>query len=449
MATKNETVIPISELRPGIVLPCPIFDGNNPNLLLLGQGTRITRMNLQRLRERGVSKVSVDSRHAAAVSGQNNLAEQRRKKAQQQAEQARKQREAESRPLRDQMKPRPAAPPSAVKVREFKERQEQQKSQMHHFYERIQQSMAVDGKLTQDITRHSLEAMMDDLDLFVKLSLDPSDGDEAYEHCFRVSQLSVSVATIMGHSKADLVQLGMGCLLSRIGLTAEALRLQDLDRPLSRVERLELEKCPINTFDMLADLPDVPVGSRQVAYQIYERWDGSGYPRQRVGSQIHPLARIASVCDVYVALTSDRPHRDAYLPYFAVEQILEQTKKGKFDPRVIRGLLQTVSLFPLGSYVELNDGRIANVLRTNPDHFGKPVITIMCDTNLLPIEPVVVSMADDDTLEISRALGPEDIEDWKCRLPHLDLETKPVQPEPAEPRLPEIAEAKKQLQFSF
>ena len=111
-----------------------------------------------------------------------------------------------------------------------------------------------------------------------------------------------------------------------------------------------------------------------VAYQMHERANGSGYPRGRTIEQTHPLARIAAVADSFTALVSARPHRAGMLPYFAVEKLVRDTAKGLFDPQAVRGLLQAVSLFPIGSYVELNDGYVGRVIRSNAFDYTKPIV---------------------------------------------------------------------------
>lgn len=126
----------------------------------------------------------------------------------------------------------------------------------------------------------------------------------------------------------------------------------------------------------MRDVPDIPNGSRMVAYQMHERCDGSGYPRRRQGNQIHPLAKIAAVADAFIALVSPRPHRPALLPYRAMELMVCDAHRGLYDSEVVRGLLHTVSLFPIGSCVKLNDGRMGTVVRSNHDAYTAPVVEI-------------------------------------------------------------------------
>jgi HD-GYP domain-containing protein (c-di-GMP phosphodiesterase class II) len=120
---------------------------------------------------------------------------------------------------------------------------------------------------------------------------------------------------------------------------------------------------------------------------MHERTAGMGYPRQVPGSLIHPLAKIAGLADTYVALVSKRPYRPAMLPYLAMETILDLAKLGYFDRETVRLLLVTLSLYPLGSYVRLNDGRVAKVMRTGGEQYAQPVVQIWEKRGASSFEP--------------------------------------------------------------
>jgi HD-GYP domain-containing protein (c-di-GMP phosphodiesterase class II) len=210
----------------------------------------------------------------------------------------------------------------------------------------------------------------------------------------------MAVAAILGKSCEHISDLGVGCLIARAGQTEYAKQLSQMPRALTDNEWLEIKKTPSRTFDMMENCPDVPVGARQVAYQMFERWDGSGYPRGRVGTQIHPLSRIAAVADAYVALTSGRPHRPPFSPYHAIEIILQDTRKGIFDPQTVRGLLQTVCLYPVGSRVKLNDDSLATVMRTKPKAYDRPIIQITHDSTGCGIEPTTIDLSEQTELAI-------------------------------------------------
>jgi HD-GYP domain-containing protein (c-di-GMP phosphodiesterase class II) len=152
---------------------------------------------------------------------------------------------------------------------------------------------------------------------------------------------------------------------------------------------------------MLAEVRDLPQTIRYIAYQVHERFNGSGYPRGRSGPQLHEYAKLVSVADVYAAMTANRPYRKAMPPYEAAKTILYEGAEDKFDRTLVRALLDTVSLFPIGSQVYLSDGSAARVLRANPGLHTRPVVeTIGSDGS--PTGQVV-DLAEDAALHVVRA----------------------------------------------
>ncbi|HEX4150561.1 MAG TPA: HD domain-containing phosphohydrolase, partial [Pirellulales bacterium] len=141
-----------------------------------------------------------------------------------------------------------------------------------------------------------------------------------------------------------------------------------------------------------------------IAYQIHERCDGSGYPRRRQVATIHPLARIAAVADVFVALISPRAYRPALMPYYAMEYLLRGAAQGVFDLEAVRGLLTAVSLFPLGSHVMLSDGRTGKVLRSNRAAYNRPILSVAGSAGQ-PLGSVIVDLNQPDCeLHVVRAV---------------------------------------------
>ncbi|HET6423433.1 MAG TPA: HD domain-containing phosphohydrolase, partial [Planctomycetaceae bacterium] len=175
-------------------------------------------------------------------------------------------------------------------------------------------------------------------------------------------------------------------------------------RPLQVSERLELQKHPIYAADLLNRSRNVPHGAKMVVYQMHERLNGTGYPRQRQGSQIHTLARIAAVADTFLAMVSPRSFRQGLPPYKAVEKLLFATRQGYFDPAAVRGLLHAVSLFPLGSMVQLSDGRQGRVIRGNRDRFAQPVVEVVDLSGPLP-RTELIDLSQRSDLQVVSTVG--------------------------------------------
>ncbi|HXF83453.1 MAG TPA: HD domain-containing phosphohydrolase [bacterium] len=104
------------------------------------------------------------------------------------------------------------------------------------------------------------------------------------------------------------------------------------------------ERHPVYARDLLAAIPYLrPALAIPSAH--HERWDGSGYPDGLRGEQIPLAARIFAVCDVWDALTSDRPYRSAWPRERALAYIRAQAGR-HFDPAVVEAFLQLIAEMP-------------------------------------------------------------------------------------------------------
>jgi HD-GYP domain-containing protein (c-di-GMP phosphodiesterase class II) len=113
-----------------------------------------------------------------------------------------------------------------------------------------------------------------------------------------------------------------------------------------------------------------------VARHEQERQDGSGYPQGLKGDQIHEHAKVVGLADVYESLTHKRSYQKIRVPLDAVKEIVT-TNRHMFPTRILKGLIQGLSTFPVGSLVRLNSKEIVRVVATNPAFPMRPVVEII------------------------------------------------------------------------
>jgi HD-GYP domain-containing protein (c-di-GMP phosphodiesterase class II) len=124
--------------------------------------------------------------------------------------------------------------------------------------------------------------------------------------------------------------------------------------------------------DLISPLVKVVVRSH------HERWDGGGYPDGKAGGDIHELARIATVADVYDAVTSERVYAAAKPPDIGV-RIIREGVGSAFDEEVGAVFTKIVAPFPPGNEVELSDGRAGVVASVPESDLDRPVVRILGD----------------------------------------------------------------------
>ncbi len=201
--------------------------------------------------------------------------------------------------------------------------------------------------------------------------------DYSFAHSVNVAMIALVVGRILGYNRRELRRLGIGALLHDIGKTAVSTSLWLKPGELTREEFAIVRDHPEAGFEVLRKT-SLGLTPAHVAYQHHERWDGSGYPRGIRGEKILGHARIAAVCDVFDAMTSDRPYKSARHPLEALAFIVENSGV-LFDPRVVAAFTQVVAPFPVATGVILSTNETAVVKRLNPGALERPVVTVTKD----------------------------------------------------------------------
>ena len=417
-APSSYSRINVSQLRAGATLRAPIFDSQDAsNVLLLAKGTQLTVRFLERLNQRGIKRVLVHRDEVPRLVRRETVQADGRVHGEDRRE---TRRAARNVPPHKRVFPKANALGRKAFLREIESHEDPlyDRSDVDRFEEDSQQSLRhLNGLFEclgtrdnihvddfEEISAKALVNLAKDMDLFVSLGIKPETDMYPSRHSYQLAMLAMSLGATLGLSATELQDLGIGCLVHDAGMKYIDQSVVQADRKLSELEFIEITKHPKVTFDLLRDVRDLPNAARLVIYQLHERCNGLGYPRRSTKRQIHYFARIAAVADVFLALVSPRPYRPGMLPYYAAEQLVRETKAGLFDPDVVRGFLHTVSLFPLGSCVELDDGRVGKVLRTNGQHYTRPVVEVW-RPGCLYEAPDIVDLSETRELSVRRALS--------------------------------------------
>ncbi len=236
-----------------------------------------------------------------------------------------------------------------------------------------------DGEIFREATLGFLEGMCEDFDCMNALSLGLNIDDDLAQHCQRMAILGMSIAVEMGLNDENVCRVGVTGLLHDWGMLKVPRQIRYPDKPLGELERLELQKHVMHSVNLLEKMTGLPTLVPLVSYQIHEQMNGEGYPRGRVGNNIHLFARILHVAHCYVELTTKTAYRPAFSPYDATIELFRLAKNGVLDPVVLRALLRAQSLFPVGSLVMLSSGSMAKVVRANGDLFAEPIVQLVQD----------------------------------------------------------------------
>ena len=195
-------------------------------------------------------------------------------------------------------------------------------------------------------------------------------------HLVNVAIFAVKIGQGVGYGEEDLRRLALAGCLHDVGMVSIPRRILEKPGPLSPEELALVRQHPETGSRILQALGSEFEWLATVALQEQEREDGSGYPRGLQGDQIHDYAKIIGLADIYDALIHPRPYQKRRVPCDAVKDIMTSGRR-VFPDRILKGLIQGLSTFPVGSLILLNSKEVACVVATNPALPLRPVVEIL------------------------------------------------------------------------
>lgn len=204
-----------------------------------------------------------------------------------------------------------------------------------------------------------------------------------YVHSLAVSALMASLAKNLGMSEADILDYGLAGLVHDIGKMAVPEAILRKAGPLSDEEFTLVRTHPEEGYRLLVRNAEIAPVILDVCRHHHERLDGSGYPFGLKGDQISRAARIAAICDVYDALTSNRSYKDAWGPSAAIARMHNWSEH--FDRDLLFAFMKTIGVYPVGLLVYLRSNRLAVVMPTGRRSSRPRVRVFYCARQRAPL----------------------------------------------------------------
>ena len=247
-----------------------------------------------------------------------------------------------------------------------------------------------------DIGKH-VENIVDELfsnrDIMINI-LDLSNYDNyTCSHSINVAILSIVLAMGLGFQRSETVGLGAGALLHDIGKVFINRNILLKNGPLTDEEFELIRKHPKDGFDYISKRYHIPLRHCGAILDHHEKFDGSGYPNRKKGTDISLYGRICAVADVYDALASKRPYREAIPPCECVEYILGSSGS-QFDPQVVDVFSQRIAPYPVGTSVRLSNGWVGLVVENYVSYSLRPRVRIYQQDGQ-SVTPFEISLKDD------------------------------------------------------
>ncbi len=184
-------------------------------------------------------------------------------------------------------------------------------------------------------------ALNDEQTMLPLLRLSGFDQFTTY-HALNVSTLTMAFTQHLGLPRSAVRSFGVAALLHDMGKMRIPLEILNKATRLNDEEMRVVQRHPVDGARMILCSGDAPDIAPVVAYEHHINYDGSGYPECRVGPRCHFASRLVHLCDVYDALRSPRPYREAW-PAQRVLSYIETRTGSEFDPELARGFLSMMS----------------------------------------------------------------------------------------------------------
>lgn len=200
-------------------------------------------------------------------------------------------------------------------------------------------------------------------------------GPPLVTNLVNVSILATKVGVGLGYYGVELRRLALAGLLHDIGIFAVPQQLLTKTGRLTAEERALVEQHPRLGCRVIEQLGADYAWLAEVVLQAHERGRGQGYPNRLKGREIHELAQIIGLVDIFDALVSPRPYRRRLLPHEAIRELLN-TERTAFPREIMKALVEQLSVYPLGTTVRLSSGEEGVVVRITPQYPSRPVLRV-------------------------------------------------------------------------
>jgi HD-GYP domain-containing protein (c-di-GMP phosphodiesterase class II) len=210
--------------------------------------------------------------------------------------------------------------------------------------------------------------------------------DYSYMHSVAVCALMVALGRRVGLSEDECREAGQAGLLHDIGKALMPLEVLNKPGKLTQEEFDVMRTHPVRGHELLMEGRAATAVALDVTLHHHERVDGTGYPHGLEGEFIDRLARMGAICDVYDAITSNRPYKAGWDPATSIARMASW--KGHFDTALFAAFVQSLGIYPTGSLVRLESQRVAVVAEQNDAALTSPVVVVFYSLrSAMPLAP--------------------------------------------------------------
>ncbi|MBB4864232.1 putative nucleotidyltransferase with HDIG domain [Pseudomonas nitritireducens] len=259
---------------------------------------------------------------------------------------------------------------------------------------------AVESESAQELVGEIAASMQRHPNAVISLARLKTADEYTYLHSVAVCALMIALARQLGLDELLVREAGLAGLLHDIGKMCVPMTVLNKPGRLDESEFASVREHPWRGGEILREGRQVSALVLDVCLHHHEKLDGSGYPHRLAGEQISLFARMGAVCDIYDAITSDRPYKAGWDPAESLQR-MAQWCGSHLDEQVFRAFIRCLGIYPIGALVRLQSERLAVVVEQSAELL-LPVVKVFYSTRTRAAIPFEV-------LDLTRLKGRERI----------------------------------------
>lgn len=228
-------------------------------------------------------------------------------------------------------------------------------------FQEVRMGNAISAEAAGELVEEISSSVIRNPGALISLARLKTADDYTYMHSVAVCALMVSLARQLDLDEKDVREAGMAGLLHDLGKALMPMEVLNKPGKLTDDEFRIIKTHPVEGHRLLVEGKSASAIVLDVCLHHHEKVDGSGYPDRLTGDEISLFAKMGAVCDVYDAITSNRPYKAGWDPAESIRKMSEWSK-GHFDERVFQAFIKSIGIYPIGSLVKLGSGRLAVVI---------------------------------------------------------------------------------------
>lgn len=268
---------------------------------------------------------------------------------------------------------------------------------------------AVNAKEVRETTDAMVDSIFRNQDALACLSRLRSKSDYLMEHSLNCSILMAMFAKHLNFDRDVIEQLTLGAFLHDLGKVFIPSEILDKPGPLTPKEQSIVKTHVALGAKILEDTPHISHITMTCIKEHHERLDGSGYPKGLDDEDIGKYGRMMAIVDSYDAMTSDKCYKAAIHPTAAFKTLIQETNSA-YDEALVEKFIQCLGVYPVGTLVQLNSGKIGLISELNREKPTSPMVKVFYNARLaqaIPIEDIDLSQSNYKE-QIDKCIRPEE-----------------------------------------